>query len=55
MNENGTLLLVDDDPRWRDLLARYLETNDFVVKQAGDGLAMFKTLDREHVDAFCWT
>lgn len=50
MNEHNTLLLVDDDPRWRELLVRYLETNDFVVKQASDGVAMFKILDREHVD-----
>ena len=45
-----TLLLVDDDPRWRALLTRYLENNGFLVKQANDGAGMSKVLDREHVD-----
>lgn len=50
MENSPTLLLVDDDHRWRALLARYLETNGFQVKQAQDGAAMTKILDREHVD-----
>lgn len=50
METSPILLLVDDDPRWRALLARYLETNGFVVKQAQDGTTMTKILDREHVD-----
>lgn len=50
MTDKPVLLLVDDDPRWRNLLARYLEANDFQVRQASDGTSMLKLLDREHVD-----
>jgi DNA-binding response OmpR family regulator len=44
------LLLVDDDPRLRDLLQRYLETQGFVVKAVGDGAQMQHALDRGHFD-----
>ncbi|MET1162776.1 MAG: two-component system response regulator OmpR [Pseudoxanthomonas sp.] len=42
------LLLVDDDPRLRDLLVRYLESHDFAVKGVGDGMQMRQALDRGH-------
>ena len=51
MNETtARLLLVDDDPRLRDLLVRYLETQDFSVKGVGDGVQMRQALDRGHFD-----
>ena len=50
MTDNPILLLVDDDPRWRELLARYLEANGFEIKQAQDGVSMLRILDRDHVD-----
>ena len=44
------LLLVDDDVRLRDLLARYLETQGFHVKGVGDATQMRQALDRGHFD-----
>lgn len=44
------LLLVDDDVRLRELLARYLETQGFQVKGVGDGAQMRQALDRGHFD-----
>lgn len=44
------LLLVDDDARWRDLLARYLSNNGFNILQAQDGTSMMRILSRDHVD-----
>jgi two-component system phosphate regulon response regulator OmpR len=44
------LLLVDDDPRLRDLLQRYLEGQGFAVKGVGDGAQMQQALDRGHFD-----
>ena len=52
--ENATplprLLLVDDDPRLRELLQRYLQGQDFEVKAVGDGAQMQQALDRGHFD-----
>lgn len=44
------LLLVDDDPRLRDLLVRYLQANGFDVKGVSDGARMQQALDRGHYD-----
>ncbi len=44
------LLLVDDDPRLRDLLQRYLEGQGFQVRGVGDGVQMRQALDRGHYD-----
>lgn len=44
------LLLVDDDVRLRELLVRYLETQDFAVKGVGDAVQMRQALDRGHYD-----
>ncbi len=44
------LLLVDDDVRLRELLARYLEIQGFSVKGAGDASQMRQALDRGHYD-----
>lgn len=51
MNETtARLLLVDDDPRLRELLVRYLESQDFSVKGVGDSVQMRQALDRGHFD-----
>lgn len=51
MNESPPrLLLVDDDPRLRDLLQRYLESQGFAVKGVGDGAQLRQALDRGHYD-----
>ncbi len=45
------ILVVDDDPDLRDLLASYLGSNGFVVATAGDGTAMWAALDLAMPDA----
>jgi two-component system phosphate regulon response regulator OmpR len=44
------LLVVDDDPRLRDLLQRYLREHQFEVSLAADGAAMSRLLLREKFD-----
>jgi len=44
------LLVVDDDPRLRELLARYLGEQGFRVSTVADGAAMDALLAREHPD-----
>ena len=45
------LLVVDDDPRLRDLLRRYLGENGFTVFVAENGVAMNRLWLRERFDA----
>lgn len=44
------ILVVDDDPRLRSLLTRYLDEQGFAVKAVGDATAMDRTLLRERFD-----
>ena len=44
------LLVVDDDPKLRELLRRYLTENQFEVSLAQDGPAMNRVLQRQPVD-----
>ncbi|MBC6958422.1 MAG: two-component system response regulator OmpR [Lautropia sp.] len=44
------LLVVDDDPRLRELLRRYLSENQFEVSLAQDAQSMNRLLLREHFD-----
>ena len=44
------ILVVDDDPRLRDLLRRYLTDQGFSVLTAEDSQEMTKIWHREHVD-----
>src|SRR5690625_4062424 len=44
------ILIVDDDPRLRDLLRRYLSEQGFNVHVAEDGKEMSKLWQREHFD-----
>src|SRR3546814_2759951 len=44
------ILVVDDDPRLRDLLRRYLSEQGFSVFVAEDGKEMSKIWQREHFD-----
>ncbi|GAA4405419.1 two-component system response regulator OmpR [Quisquiliibacterium transsilvanicum] len=44
------LLVVDDDPKLRELLRRYLAENQFEVSLAQDGPAMNRLLQRQPVD-----
>ncbi len=50
MTENGKILLVDDDPRVRTMLVRYLEGQGFVVQAVGSGVQMDRHLEREYYD-----
>lgn len=45
------ILVVDDDPDLRDLLASYLCANGFTVATAGDGAAMWAAIADTQVDA----
>lgn len=46
------LLVVDDDPRLRDLLRRYLSEQGFVVHTAEDGKEMTESIQRENFDLY---
>ncbi|OBS10956.1 response regulator [Acidihalobacter prosperus] len=44
------LLIVDDDPRLRNMLQRYLEEQGFDARAVGDAAHMDRLLQREHFD-----
>ena len=48
--EGAHVLIVDDDPRIRAMLARYLKGEGFRVGEAGDGAAMRACLARDMPD-----
>ncbi|WP_129648133.1 osmolarity response regulator transcription factor OmpR [Peristeroidobacter agariperforans] len=51
MNDvSARILLVDDDARLRDLLLRYLQSQGFESRGAGDAVQMQQQLDRGHYD-----
>lgn len=45
------VLVVDDDPALRDLLAEYLSANGLEVESVGDGAAMRQAIERHMPDA----
>ena len=47
---HSKLLVVDDDPKLRELLRRYLSDNQFEVSLAQDAPAMNRLMLREHFD-----
>lgn len=49
-NEPELVLVVDDDPRIRQMLARYFEAEGYRVNSAADGTEMRKTLEKTQVD-----
>jgi two-component system phosphate regulon response regulator OmpR len=49
MSEAAHILIVDDEPRIRTMLRRYLGDEGFRVTEAGDGSAMRATLQREPI------
>jgi len=50
MTPQDHLLIVDDDPEIRDLVARYLTRNSYRVSTAANGRAMWRALDESRVD-----
>lgn len=48
--DNPSILIVDDDPKLRDLLARYLGQENFQVRTANDGKAMDALLAEQQPD-----
>ena len=44
------ILVVDDDPRIRDMLGRYLESEGFAVTLAEDGAALRAQIGRDSID-----
>jgi two-component system OmpR family response regulator len=47
---NDQLLIVDDDPRLREMLRKYLEAEGFAVVLAADGAAMRKAMAERPID-----
>ena len=45
------MLVVDDEPKIRDLVRRYLEADGFEVTEAGDGAAALRAFDSQPPDA----
>jgi two-component system OmpR family response regulator len=50
MENNGRILIVDDDPEIRDLLAHFLTQHGYQASTAADGVAMDAELARQAVD-----
>ncbi len=50
MSDQLHVLVVDDEPRIRTLLRRYLADEGFKVSEAGDGVTMRAVLEREAID-----
>ena len=52
MNSTSTphILVIDDEPDVRDLVAEYLGKNDMRVSAAASGRGMFELIDREAID-----
>jgi len=49
MSEPPHILVVDDEPRIRTMLRRYLSDEGFKVSEAGEGMAMRAALQREAI------
>jgi two-component system OmpR family response regulator len=50
MDKNRRIMIVDDDPEIRDLLAHFLARHDYQVVTAADGAAMDALLQKTSVD-----
>jgi len=50
MSANAHILVVDDDVEIRSLLADYLRQNGYRATTVADGVAMRKSMAREHID-----
>ena len=48
--DHGHVLVVDDDPQIRLLVARFLQRHSYQVSGAADGDAMFDILKRSEID-----
>lgn len=50
MTQIDHILIVDDDPEIRELLATYLGKNGYRVSMAGDGQQMWQSLEHNRID-----
>lgn len=50
MTQTDHILIVDDDPEIRELLATYLGKNGYRVSMAGDGQRMWQSLEHNRID-----
>jgi len=48
--QKSKILIVDDDPRLRELLSRYLGEQGYITNAVADGVAMSQHLDNEPTD-----
>lgn len=48
--ETNTILLVDDEPHVREMLARVLGSEDYAVLSAGNGEEALRIAEKHHVD-----
>jgi len=50
MTQTDHILIVDDDPEIRELLATYLGKNGYRISMAGDGQRMWQSLEHNRID-----
>lgn len=50
MSEAVSLLIVDDDRKITELLAKYMQNHGFVVHVAHDGVGMFEAIEKHTID-----
>ena len=50
MSQSVNILIVDDEPKMRDLVKLYLERDGFKVTEAGDGEQVLKLLETQSID-----
>jgi DNA-binding response OmpR family regulator len=50
LTDKPRILVVDDDPRIRQMISRYLDEEGFAVELAENGAAMWACLERQRVD-----
>ena len=49
------ILIVDDEPRIRDLIREHLQHAGFTCEEAGDGTAALSVLSQGGIDLVIWT
>jgi len=50
MNEQMTILVVDDEPYMTEMLQSFFEMNNYKCFTAGNGLEALEVVEKEHID-----